>query len=505
MKNPLTFKTESGNRYVFDNFTGYVLPCNDEILSLLQQWDDCDDKQRLFSSFLNPSNQRMSPSASMNILNQLAYLKKLGFFNNPVDNFKRMTESEYNHELVTAPASQLILIVTSRCNLRCKYCVFSEQYPHTHSYTNDEMSFDVAKASIDYYYSNYLEKVEHGYDKPPIVNFYGGEPLLNFQLIKRCVDYSETLFETKPMFYITTNGTTLSEDVIEFLIRNDFRVTFSLDGDSENHNRNRVYVNGKATHARIMKAISQYISVKKNIPNSKSILSFNCCYDNYTSPNKLLNFFTNNRILTDAEFLLFFAQIIPFSTSYYEKCAEWMAQSNSYNNEDTWQTEIHLLENDFLSKCKDDVPISPYIKSLFLQYYYFKDRHIGPTNFLINSCIPGAKMAVNFKGEIFLCERMCEKFPIGDIRGGIDWDKVEALVSQFYEFRVRHCSDCNCSKLCQLCFMHMSLDSDTSLVFNEEFCKKTKEYIPEMLSKTYSILEQNASAFEGDSFYGQDI
>ena len=77
---------------------------------------------------------------------------------------------------------QLVLQVTQNCNLRCDYCVYSGNYDNrTHS--NKVMSFDIAKKAMDYLilHSDELDEI--------VIGFYGGEPLLNFELIKKCVEY----------------------------------------------------------------------------------------------------------------------------------------------------------------------------------------------------------------------------------------------------------------------------------------------------------------------------
>ena len=124
---------------------------------------------------------------------------------------------------------QLILQVTQNCNLRCKYCVYSGSYVNrTHS--NKRMSFETAKKAVDFYYRHNRNK------KNAIIGFYGGEPLLEMDLIKRVVEYSKKLFEGKfIVFNITTNATLLTEDIIHFFNDNNIGLTISLDGPKSVH------------------------------------------------------------------------------------------------------------------------------------------------------------------------------------------------------------------------------------------------------------------------------
>ena len=76
----------------------------------------------------------------------------------------------------------LILQVTQQCNLRCKYCAYSGNY-YNREHSSERMSFDIAKKAIDFY----LERSDSANELR--LGFYGGEPLLEYELIKKCVDY----------------------------------------------------------------------------------------------------------------------------------------------------------------------------------------------------------------------------------------------------------------------------------------------------------------------------
>src|SRR5262249_32630174 len=82
-------------------------------------------------------------------------------------------------------------------------------------------------------------------------HFYGGEPLMNFDVIRRIVARAEAAAAatgTRTDYYITTNGTLLSRDVADFMDEHRFTVYFSIDGDQENHDELRRYVNGRGSY-----------------------------------------------------------------------------------------------------------------------------------------------------------------------------------------------------------------------------------------------------------------
>ena len=129
----------------------------------------------------------------------------------------------------------LVLQVTQQCNLRCRYCVYSGHYKgRTHS--GRRMSWNIAKQAIDLVvgHSRDCSEFEFG--------FYGGEPLLAFDLIKQCVEYIHRRFPGKSVtYYLTTNATLLTCEMMDFFCKNEFMLTISLDGPEYIHDKYRVY------------------------------------------------------------------------------------------------------------------------------------------------------------------------------------------------------------------------------------------------------------------------
>ena len=114
------------------------------------------------------------------------------------------------------------------------------------------MTWETAKKAIDFLR-------EHSVDSPEVnIGFYGGEPLLEFPLLKKAVEYSEQQFEGKKLtFNITTNGTLLNDEMIYFFQDHDVSLMISLDGPKEINDKNRVFANGKGTFDTVAKQISR--------------------------------------------------------------------------------------------------------------------------------------------------------------------------------------------------------------------------------------------------------
>lgn len=127
----------------------------------------------------------------------------------------------------------LILQITQNCNLRCEYCLYSGGYK-TRKHQNKRMNWITAKEAIDFLKAHSNEK------KKVYIAFYGGEPLLEFELIRKCVHYAQSIMPGKEIEYsMTTNGTLLNKEVIEYLVKNNFKITVSIDGPKEVHDRSR--------------------------------------------------------------------------------------------------------------------------------------------------------------------------------------------------------------------------------------------------------------------------
>ena len=114
------------------------------------------------------------------------------------------------------------------------------------------MSWDTAKKAIDFFLKRNIELPEI------IIGFYGGEPLLEFDLIKKCVEYVESIVEGKKVFFnITTNGTLLTDEVVDFFVEKDFKLSISLDGSQKEHDVNRKFRDGSGSFNTIINNIKR--------------------------------------------------------------------------------------------------------------------------------------------------------------------------------------------------------------------------------------------------------
>ena len=216
--------------------------------------------------------------------------KELGIF---IDNPVKIIEHP-NTEILGFQAKylcqQLTLQVTQQCNLRCEYCAYSGLYENR-THANKNMDFDTAKKAIDFF-------LNHSRDSKQITfGFYGGEPLLMFKLIKQCVDYIERSVEGKEIMYaITTNGTLLSDEIVDFLAQHHVLLSISLDGSRKEHDLHRKFRSGEGSFDVIMENVRR---LKERYPEYGKEVGFLPVVTPNARLEHVLKYFATDELLKD--------------------------------------------------------------------------------------------------------------------------------------------------------------------------------------------------------------
>ena len=136
----------------------------------------------------------------------------------------------------------LCLHIAHDCNLACQYCFAGEGEYHGRRAL---MSFEVGKKALDFLVANSGNRVNLE------VDFFGGEPLMNWQVVKELVEYGRSLEEPnnkKFRFTLTTNGVLLNDEILEFVNKEMANVVLSIDGRKEVHDRMRPFRGGQGSY-----------------------------------------------------------------------------------------------------------------------------------------------------------------------------------------------------------------------------------------------------------------
>lgn len=144
------------------------------------------------------------------------------------------------------PTLTLTLCLTHNCNLRCRYCYAGRKRQHSMSFETARLGMELALAEA--------KRIEGATD----LSFFGGEPLLEWDLLRRCYDYMQEHAPKDPApvrYGLTTNMTILTPDKLEWLTERNFKLGLSMDGSPAMHNINRRFASGRGSHESILPAL----------------------------------------------------------------------------------------------------------------------------------------------------------------------------------------------------------------------------------------------------------
>ncbi|MBR1741663.1 MAG: thioether cross-link-forming SCIFF peptide maturase [Lachnospiraceae bacterium] len=167
--------------------------------------------------------------------------------------FSEDVYGDYSNTAVESPIKALCLHIAHDCNLRCKYCFASTGDFGT---GRKLMPFETGKAAIDFLlaHSTNRENLE--------VDFFGGEPLMNFEVVKQIVAYArskEAEYGKNFRFTLTTNGMLLDDDITDYLNKEMYNVVLSIDGRKEVNDRMRPRVDGSGCYDRILPKYKKFV------------------------------------------------------------------------------------------------------------------------------------------------------------------------------------------------------------------------------------------------------
>ncbi len=363
---------------------------------------------------------------------------------------------------------RLCLQVTQNCNFRCSYCVYSESYDHR-EHTMKNMDWDVAKRSIDYLIDHSIDSLSIG------IGFYGGEPLLEYNLIKKCMEYASNNVAGKMVsFTLTTNGSLLNEEIVEEFLKYNTKVTISLDGPRHIQDKNRVLANGQGTFDLVTENIR---NICNKYPEFKRNLNYSMVVDPRNGFTCIENFVEHDEELFDGASVM--SSII---SGYYRK--EGLDYTEDFMAEWEFAKFKYML---FLVGKLSEKYDSKIMKMAFLDLIDImkstRDKYapLGETEHHSGPCIPGQlRLFITADGEFYPCEKVSEHskvMNIGNLEEGFYYDKVKQLlnVGQITE---NECKNCFAIRNCGLCSMVADTGNDNENKLSKELkmkaCRKVR-------------------------------
>ena len=481
----LTFNTNE-NEYIYDDYTGMVFPLPDLVKEIIPLSGLSKDEVIL-------KLERKFPNREKDIAHSYELVKKwhkIGAFSqyNPIESMREPTVEELREYVLRKGLRGFTLNVTQNCNLRCRYCAYSGEYDYFRVHSPKRMNFETAKKGIDVYFSLIDEGRKYNPNRKPSVGFYGGEPLLEFPLIKSCVEYIKNSYGDHIAYTITTNGTLLDEKKIDYLLKNDFSLIISLDGPKDEHDRNRAYPSGRGSFDDVMGNIE---TLKKFAESGKvqNVYTISV-HDWRTDLFKVQDFFNEDPFIIP----MLATGVNPlFGCHYYERFTE--------KDLDKFSRQLDEIRKKYLEEAKshhhnmeklayfDLIVGQPVNQLLFLRFVLYKPYPFLPCT---GACVPGRKLFVECDGTIHICERVNDKFPIGNVEKGLDFNKVREVMIK-YQGILKNCCDCPIKRVCSECYCGFETDS---FKWDEKRCKSRIEDVKGALSYGYAIGESNPSFFD---------
>lgn len=376
----------------------------------------------------------------------------------------------------------LILELTGQCNLRCRYCVYSEHYPFNRGYTHDRMSVDVARRAVDLFMENHRRVHRRNPGSCPILGFYGGEPLIAFAELRATVEhFQRTWGEEFPdaLLTVTTNGLLFTEEVQDFLVEHEFSIVLSLDGDRPDHDRNRVTPSGEGSFDRIFANLSTF---RRRHPDYRR-LAISTCYDYKTDLHDLMRFFDREGL-----FVVNVSQINPNNAStYYAQFSDDDRRrfvDNCDRFHELWARSARdgsIERGSFLFS---------YVGISFANFAFHPVLREQRPAFLpyTSTCVPGEKLYVTADGSIHMCERINPRFPIGSLDdGGLDYRRIADLVDLYNRQVAARCGECPVTRFCDRCFATTAGDDGFEL--EEGFCGRLADSVRASLVRYADVVE----------------
>ena len=308
----------------------------------------------------------------------------------------------------------LCLHVAHTCNLNCAYCFASQGKYHGERAV---MSYEVGKRALDFLIEN------SGTRRNLEVDFFGGEPLMNFDVVKRLVAYARSIEREKGKnfrFTLTTNGLLIDDDVIEFANRECANVVLSLDGRKEIHDAYRVDYAGKGSWDRIVPKFQRLVAARggKNY------------YMRGTFTHANPDFLKDIRVMLDLGFNELSMEPVV--------CAEGDPAALTREDLPVVLRQYEELAELMIQRRREGRP--------FTFYHYMIDLTGGPCIYKrISGCGSGTEyMAVTPWGDLYPCHQFVgeERFRLGDIWKGVENAPVQAEFAACNVYARPECRDC---------------------------------------------------------------
>lgn len=401
----------NGYNIVLDAFSGSVHCVDDLAYDVIEMYSDFG-REEIITKLLEKyaDNSEITKQEISDCIDDVEELKSNG---------KLFTEDKYENlafdfKQRNTVIKALCLHIAHTCNLNCEYCFASQG-----KYHGDRalMSFEVGKRAIDFLVENSGSRTNLE------VDFFGGEPLMNFDVVKQIVAYARSIEKENGKnfrFTLTTNGMLIDDDVIDFANKECHNVVLSLDGRKEIHDNLRKTVNGKGSYDTIVPKFQEFVKKRGN------------------KGYYVRGTFTHNN--TDFTNDIFHMADLGFTELSMEPvvCSPDDPYALTYDDLTILFEQYEILAKDMLRREKEGKPIT--------FYHYMIDLTGGPCIYKrISGCGSGTEyMAVTPWGELYPCHQFVgdPKYSLGNIYDGVTNTEIQNEFKLCNAYARPDCKDC---------------------------------------------------------------
>lgn len=402
---------QGGLCVVVDVFSGAIHLVDDVAYDIIALYETTEKEQIVNSLVEKYAHENLSREETSECYDEITELKNDGKLFSP-DTFAPI--SNKLKEKTSGVVKALCLHVAHTCNLNCAYCFASQG---KYSGERAVMSEEVGKRALDFLIEN--SGTRHNLE----VDFFGGEPLMNFDVVKNLVAYArEREKETGKnfRFTLTTNGVLIDDDVIDFANREMSNVVLSLDGRKEIHDEFRVDYAGKGSFDKIVPKFQKLVEAR----GGKDY------YMRGTFTHRNPDFVNDIRTMLDLGF-------DELSMEPVVCAPDDPAALNEKDLEIVMQ-QYEELASLMLERRRQGKP--------FTFYHYMIDLSGGPCIYKrVSGCGSGTEyMAVTPWGDLYPCHQFVgdEKFKLGDIYNGVTNTTLQNEFKQCNVYAHPECKDC---------------------------------------------------------------
>ena len=305
-----------------------------------------------------------------------------------------------------------------------------------------------------------------------------------------CVKYAKSVSPNRDLrFQLTTNGTRLTEAVVEKLIEIDMHLLVSLDGPEKNHNANRVLESGKGTHHQVLGNLLRirqdheayyltHVGFSVVLTPQHDVLATQQFFDSQErlfGPGILTVSLVNDR-----------------GTDYWSRnpvSLEWL---RSLEDLRLRYFDSILRENATRSKFLDSYFQHPLLRLFKRDISPRQNKHM-PLN---GGCLPGTRrLFVDCDGHYHMCERIEPTLPIGDVERGIDLDAVSKVWNSYRQANEKQCIECWLNRLCSQC-LACAQGGEYMFPDLEQRCAERRTWMSRTLVDYCEIMETNPFALK---------